>query len=309
MALSRFFASRFLLPNLCHVQSSRGYTFIKKRLVSMEEYLKMSRTSGADYSSILKRLNLREEWPNFQGTTAEVQLLRNLNVQLEYKYIRHGKSFPTYYRIDLMKQRLEYMSTMGMTPREKIKLLKRKPPVLILCEHQVFDSSGMVYLRGIARDGLDFNYVFYPAFPRVACKKPFLESRLESICEELKADKERILKMVMSIPCFSIRANSWDKYQDKTICLHRRTLPEAYDVDSHTFEILPPIYSGLGHFHLLDQLQPDIKIPDLAGNQLSDLLDLSYTSYNGKGKPEDYTEFMNRAYKEEKKYNPPKKYK
>lgn len=268
----------------------------------------MSRTSGAEYPSIMKRLNLQENWPSFKNTTSEVQLLRNLTNELEYKYIRPGKSHPNYYRIELFMQRLNYLSTMGMTPKDKLKLLKRKPPVLVLCQHEIFDSSGMMYLRGVMKEGPEINYIFYPAFPRTACNKALLDSKVESMCETLKANREQVLKTMMSMPCFSINPNVLQKYENKIVCMHKRKLPENFDFDLHTFEIMPPIFSGIHQFHLLNHLD-DIKIPDLPGVELASILDLAYTSYNGKGKPEDFTEFMDRAYKEERKYDPPTKYK
>ena len=166
MALSRYLNCRFLHPKSNHIQQVRSYTYIKKRLVSIEECMRMSRTSGAEYPSIMKRLNLQENWPSFKNTTSEVQLLQNLTNELEYKYIRPGNSHPNYYRIELFMQRLNHLSTMGMTPKDKLKLLKRKPPVLVLCQHEIFDSSGMMYLRGVMKEGPEINYIFYPAFPR-----------------------------------------------------------------------------------------------------------------------------------------------
>ena len=270
----------------------------------MEDYLKMSRTAGAGYSSIMKRLNLIEPRPNFEGTQSEVQLLKNVNSRLEYLYIRPGKSFPAYHRLDLVMQRLEYLSSMGMTPKDKLALLKRQPPVLVVCEHELIDSSGMAYLRGIVKDGPNLKYVFYPAFPRTMYRKPLLDIRLDGICETLKASREQVLKIAMNIPCFSLNSNAWEKYQDKIICMHRQKLPEQFNLDLHTFHVLPPVFSGLLNCHLLNHLESD-QLPDPAGAELSDLLDLTYTAHNGKGKPEDYTEFMNRSYSEEHKYKPP----
>ena len=313
MAAFTFTALRRLLTarnTLC--MQSRSAFFMRKKLVTKEEYLKLSRTAHADYESILRKLNLKENsriisLKEEDGPNHEIQLLRNVNSELEYKYIRRGKSYPVYYRLDLVMQRVNFMSTMGITAKEKLSILRKKPPVLVLCKHQMFDSSGMVYLRGIHKEDQALRYIFHPIFPRVSCRKPSLDNRLEMLCETLKATKEQLLEITIGLPCFSIDISCLEKYKEQIILLHRTMLPQEYDVDCVTFDICPPIFSGLQNLHLIDHQQD--AIPNLTGCELPDILDLSYTSFNGKGNPEGLTEFLLRAYDEEIQYNTPVNFK
>eukprot|EP00112_Aurelia_sp_Birch-Aquarium-sp1_P025384 Seg841.7 transcript_id=Seg841.7/GoldUCD/mRNA.D3Y31 product="hypothetical protein" protein_id=Seg841.7/GoldUCD/D3Y31 len=302
-ALRRLLTAR---NTLC--TQSRSAFFMRKKLVTREEYLKLSRTAAADYESILRKLNLSEHSPSMRdGPNHEIKLLRNVNSELEYKYVRPGRSYPVYYRLDLVMQRVNYMSTMGITSKEKLSILRKKPPVLVLCKHQMFDSSSMVYLRGIHKEGQASRYIFHPLFPRVSCRKPSLDNRLEMLCESLKATKEQVLEITIGLPCFSIDSSCLEKYKEQIILLHRTMLPQEYDVDSVTFDIYPPIFSGLQNLHLFDHQQNDI--PSLTEYELSDILDVSYTSFNGKGNPEGLTEFLLRAYDEEIQYNTPVNFK
>ncbi|XP_065051992.1 uncharacterized protein LOC135681439 [Rhopilema esculentum] len=281
----------------------RNRSFIRKKLVSREECLRISRCAMADYGSILKRLNLSEQWPKFEGTGAALQFLCNENSKLHYMHIRPSNSFPAYYRIELLMQRMQYMSTMGLTPKEKLIALKKKPPVMIVSNKQLIEGSGMVYLRGILKEGSVQRYIFHPVFPRMCIRKTKLDERLDALAKQMEATRRTVLETAMSLPCFSVSANFLNEYGDGIMYLHRKILPKKFDVDCHTINIYPPIFSGLEGLHKRSMI--DVRIPELLGYKLFDLLDTTFETCNGNGCPEDFTDMMLREYNEEFHYNPP----
>ena len=290
------------------LQFVRKRSFIQKMLVSREECLKMSRTSKADYQSILEKLSLSEQWPGFQGTSAEVQLLRHNFSKLDHLYIRPGNSFPTYHRIELIMQRLRYMSKMGLTPKEKLNSIKKNPPVLIIAQKQFLDSSEVVYLRGILNEGLNHRYLFYPVFPRVCTKRAELDERLQHLAASLAATKQQILQTALSIPCFSINSNFLSHYKELMVLLHLKMLPENFDLDTDTLDIHPPTFHKKMQ-HCLAYYQEHNEVPHLEGVKFSDVLDLQYSNSNGQGCAEDVVEFLLRAHNEEFQYKPPVNFK
>lgn len=286
--------------NACRpiLQFSRNKTYIKKKLVSREECLKMSRTSDSDYQSILAKLMLSEQWLEFQGTSAEVQLLKNDTSKLEHLYIRPGNSFPTFHRIEMVMQRLHFMSTMGLTSRQKFSIVKKDPPVLILTKWQFLDSSQMVYLRGILKEGTKQRYFFYPVFPRTRTTKELLDERLDDLALRFAATREQVLHLAMSIPCFSINHKCLGRYRDQLLLLHMKLMPEKFDLDMHSLDVHPPILSR--------NLQT---VQNLEKVQFPDLLESNSAIFNGNGCAEDLSGFLLRSHGEETQYKPPVNFK
>ena len=314
MALFLGFGSRRSLVDVSKcgkpaIQFSRNRSFIQKKLVSRDECLKMSRTSGADFQSILGKMNLIEQWPEFQGTAADVQVLRSSCSALGHSYIRPANSFPACHRIGLVMQRIDYMSKMGLTAKEKRCAIKQNPPLLLLAKEQFCDSSQMVYLRGVLREGSILRYLFYPVFPRTQAKKTVLDNRLNEAAERLATTREQILDIAMSLPCVSISRNAFDTWKDSILLLHLKTLPKGFDMDVHSLDIYPPICSKSMQNLRATLSGTQNQDPFLVGVKFTDLLDTRYSTCNGQGCAEDLTEFLLRSHLEELQYLPPVNFK
>jgi len=302
-------AFRSCVPALEHrnvgFQFSRHRSFIRRKLVSREECLKMSRTSKSDFQSILMRMNLNEQWPDFKGSLAGIQSLESNCSTLSHLYIRPGNSFMAHHRIELIVQRLRFMSKMGLTPKEKLNLIKRNPPLLALVNKKFGDSTQMVYVRGILREDSFIKYLFYPVFPRTFARKPVLDERLDFLANSMGTTREQILHTAMSLPCFSINTASLKEYQDKVIHLHLKMLPRNFDLDAHTVDVYPPILSQ----KLNNLVHGQNDFPNLKGIKFPELFDLSYNASNGAGCAEDLSEFLLRSHCEELQYAQPVNFK
>lgn len=282
---------------------------MQKKLVTREECLKMSRTSKSDYQSILTKMKVREQWPDFQGSSAEVQVLKSNCSTLEHLYIRPGNSFVAYHRMEMIMQRLKFMSQMGLSSKEKLYIIKRSPPLLLLVKKQFCDSSQTVYLRGILKEGSLSKYLFYPIFPRTCARKTVLDYRLDELANSLATTREKMLNIIMSIPCISVNSNSLIEYKEKAILLHMKMLPRRFDMDVHTLDIYPPIYSQKVQYPKVDFFQEQNEFCNLKGVKLSDLLETTYNTSNGPGYPEDLAEFLLRSHCEEPQYLQPVNFK
>lgn len=291
------------------LQIVRNRSFIQKKLVTREECLKMSRTSKSDFQSILAKLKLSEQWPGFERTSAEVQPLKSDLSNLDKLYVRPNNSFPAYHRIEMIMQRLNFMSTMGLSAKEKIIRIKQNPPALILAKRKFLDYSEMVYLRGILREGSKLRYFFYPVFPRTCTKKPVLDDRLDKLAESLTVKRELLLQLAMSMPCFALNCNSLMRYKQQMVMLHFKLMPQEFDTDMHTLDVFPPILSGKIQPKLTELLKNEHTVPNFESFTLQDILDTSYGQYNGAGCAEDLTKFLLRSHSEEFQYTPPVNFK
>ena len=250
-------------------------------------------------------MNLTEQWPDFDGSLADIQALKSNCSTLSHLYIRPANSFMAHHRIELIVQRERFMSQMGLTSKEKLNLMKRNPPVLVLVKKQFGDSTQMVYVRGILRESSFIKYLVYPVFPRTFARKTVLDERLDFLADSMGTTREQILHTTMSLPCFSINTASLKEYEDKVIHLHLKMLPGNFDLDAHTVDVYPPIISQkLNH---LVHGQHDF--PNLKGIKFPELFDISYNASNGVGCPEDLSEFLLRSHCEELQYAPPVNFK
>ena len=292
-----------------NIQFLRNRSFMQKKLVTREECLKMSRTSKSDYQSILTKMKLNEQWPGFQGLSTDLQLLRSNCSTLEHLYIRPGNSFVAYHRMELIMQRLKFMSKMGLSSKEKLYIIKRNPPLLLLVKKQFCDSSEMVYLRGVLKEGSTSKYLFYPIFPRTCAKKTVLDNRLDELANSIAITREQMLNIIMSLPCISINSNSLTEYREKAILVHMKMLPRKFDMDIHTLDIYPPIYSQKVQYPKIDFFQWQNESPNFKEIKLSDILETTYNISNGPGCPEDLAEFLLRSHCEERQYLKPVNFK
>ena len=273
------------------------------------EQLKAARMSRTGYEDLLKGLKLIETKPfDGHGQGYEVQLLKNNCVELDYLFVRRLRKQALFYfhRLDLLLQRVQYLSGTGLTPRDKLSLVKRKPPVFIISRNHSFEGSKMLYLRGLMREDSSFSYLFYPVFPRLFAFQYVTENKMNMISQALGVTQERVIQMVVNLPSFSLDPSVWNNDTDDFIWLHKSKMPDKFDLDRHTAHIHPPIYSNCAqlkekHFSNDHSIDDAMKLPSYS---FTDILDHRYPVCDGIGTPEDLREFVTAAYNSELKIYP-----
>lgn len=233
--------------------------------------------------------------------------LKTFYHELDVIQVRFKQPNVLFLRSELLLQRLEYLKPSGLLPRQKRKLIERSPPVVVFTEDH--EKGTVNYLRGLIRtqkDGVTENaHLFHPCVRMISMSKRELDSRIKTITEELRMAQQSALKMLLELPCFLL--HNTKASPEKIVFLHKYDLPAGYNLDNHTAHIYPPILSaGLDMNPRLFTRDSDEelarKFPKL---MLGDLLDYSYPTYHGRGKPEDLTNFLVGAERRElrPKYN------
>lgn len=233
--------------------------------------------------------------------------LKTFYHELDLIQVRFKQPNVLFLRSELILQRLEYLKPSGLLPRQKRKLIERSPPVVVFTEDH--KRRTVNYLRGLIRtqkDGVTENaHLFHPCVRMISMSKRELDGRLKTITEELRMAQQSALKMLLELPCFLL--HNTEASPEKCVVLHKYDLPAGYNVDNHTAHIYPPILStGLELNPRLFRRDSDEalakKFPKLF---LGDLLDYSYPTHHGRGRPEDLTEFLIGAERRElrPKYN------
>ena len=233
--------------------------------------------------------------------------LKTFYHELDLFQVRFKQPNVLFLRSELILQRLEYLKPSGLLPRQKRKLIERSPPVVVFTED--YEKKTVNYLRGLIRtqkDGVTENaHLFHPCVRMISMSKRELDSRLKTITEELRMAQQSALKMLLELPCFLL--HNTEVSPEKFVVLHKYDLPAGYNLDNHTARIYPPILSaGIEINPRLFTRDSDEqlakKFPKLF---LGDLLDYSYPTHHGRGKPEDLTEFLVGAERRElrPKYN------
>lgn len=233
--------------------------------------------------------------------------LKTFYHELDVIQVRFKQPNVLFLRSELLLQRLEYLKPSGLLPRQKRKLIERSPPVVVFTEDH--EKGTVNYLRGLIRtqkDGVTENaHLFHPCVRMISMSKRELDSCIKTITEELRMAQQSALKMLLELPCFLL--HNTKASPEKFVVLHKYDLPAGYNLDNHTAHIYPPILSaGLDMNPRLFTRDSDEelarKFPKL---MLGDLLDYSYPTYHGRGKPEDLTNFLVGAERRElrPKYN------
>lgn len=210
-------------------------------------------------------------------------------------------------RTELLLQRLEYLKPSGLLPRQKRKLIERSPPALVFTED--LENNKVNYLRGVLRtqkEGvMEDVHLLHRCWRMILMPKKELDNRLKLITEELRMAKESALKLLLHLPCFLLHDSKASK--EKFVVMHKYDLPKGYSLDHHTANIYPPICStGLEINPRLFTRDSDEELAQTFPKLfLGDLLDYSYPTHHGKGKPEDLTKFLiNAEHREQRpKYN------
>lgn len=97
-----------------------------------------------------------------------IELLRNIASNYDYWIVRNHQNIFLYYRLQMMLQRLKFLKSVGMTPRQKLRHIQKNPPLLLLSFTNESFKSSMVYLRGMIPNSEDsFIHVFHPVTRKV----------------------------------------------------------------------------------------------------------------------------------------------
>ena len=246
---------------------------------------------------ILEKMKLRRYrcFSRAEEPLSGLEPLKTFYEDLDVLHVRFKQPNLLFLRTELILQRLEYLKPSGLLPRQKQKLIQRSPPVLVFSEDH--ENKRVNYLRGVIRtekEGgvMENTHLFHPCVRMISMSKRELDSRIKTITEELKMAQESALKMLVKLPCFLL--HNTEGSPEKFIVLHKYELPKGYSLDHHTARIHPPVYStGLELNPRLFTRDSDEelaqKFPKLL---LGDLLDYSYPTHHGKGRPEDLTDFL-----------------
>ena len=250
-----------------------------------------------DLELLMKHMKL-DRYERFSGmlpSTSCAELLANRCEDMDYKMIRSKQPFFLNYRVDLLKQRVQFMEEMKLTPLQKRRDVERNPPVLMLS----FENQGFTvhYLRGLIHGGEDANgsakfvHFLYECRPKLRSYVFEIESKIDFICKELGITNTCALKMAINMPCFLL----WNinKTTEEFRVIHRDYgLPIGYNLDFHTAPIYPPIMKPsfrLKHGLLTNEPSEQLA-SDLDLFSMSDILE--YRFERPQQKPEDLSRFL-----------------
>lgn len=250
-----------------------------------------------DFEMLLKHMKIgrHEKFAGQQPTTFCAELLANRCEDMDYKLVRKKQPFFLNYRVSLLRERVEFMQEMKITPLQKRREVERHPPGLMLS----FEDQGFTvhYLRGLiysgkdASDGAKIVYFLYKCHPNLGNYVFNIESNLALICKDLGVTNTGALKMAVNMPCFLL----WnvDKVLDKFRVLHRDYgLPSGYNIDFHTAHVYPPMMKAsfkLPHKVLTNQPSPQL-VKELDLFSISDILENKFA--HPFAKPGDLSKFL-----------------
>lgn len=280
-ALQLHFYSLYYIRGLC---SSRSYT-VKSDLKLILTKMK------------LKRFHIFEREPNL---CKYLEPLKNNHEELDLIHVRQRQPNLLYLRTELLLQRLHFLRPIGITKREKRKLIERSPPVLLLV-NKFKNAESVSYLRGIigAKTDSERVHVLHPCSVMVVASSSRLRQRVNLIEEELGMAQQSVLKFLLKMPCFLLK--EINHIPEKFRFIHRFHLPEGFNPDKHTAEVYPPVFGATKRVNprLFVKEADDDLAKMYADLKLSDILDYSYPEHHGKGMPEDLTKFLISAEQDE----------
>lgn len=286
--------------------SNGGCRYVSKRVGSIP---KIYRRKSKLEAIILEKMKL-QRYRCFEKSEEPLSGLEPLKTDyhdLDLIHVRFKQPNLLFLRSELLLQRLEYLKPSGLLARQKRKLIERSPPVLVFTED--LENDKVNYLRGVIRtqkEGVEENvHLLHQSSRLLVMTKKELDSRMKVITEELRMAVKSALKMLLHLPCFLLH-DTKDSPEKFTV-MHKYDLPKGYSIDHHTAHIYPPVYSaGLEINPRLFTIDSDEELAQtLPKLSLGDLLDYSYPTHHGKGKPEDLTNFLIDAERREirPKYN------
>lgn len=123
------------------------------------------------YAGMKLKFVEEEEKSNEPG----IELLRNIASNYDYWIVRSHQNLFLYYRLQMMLQRLQFLKTIGLTPRQKLRQIQKNPPLLLFSFTNDTFKSSMVYLRGMLPHAeKNFIHIFHPVTRRVSRQKTVL---------------------------------------------------------------------------------------------------------------------------------------
>ena len=277
-------SSRLLAP-----QSKSGYLLYRSLIVGPR---KLTFGKKTDLEVLIKHMKLgrHEKFAGAIPSTFCAELLANRCEDMDYKMVRERQPFFLNYRLDLLKQRVRFMESMKVTPRQKRRNVERNPPVLMVSYAD--GGFSVCYLRGLIRCGeTKYVHFLYRCYPKLRSYVFEIDSKLSSICKELGITSEGALRMAIHMPCFLL----WnvDKATEEFRVIHRDSgLPLGYNIDYHTAPIYPPILQSsirLNHGLLTNNVNPQL-LDKLELFSMADILE--YRFAGPRGRPEDLSSFL-----------------
>ena len=256
----------------------------------------------SDLNPVLKKMKLKrfQMFERDPSLCLRLEPLRYIHEDLDLIHVRQRQPNVLYLRTELLLQRLNFLKPIGITAREKRKLIERSPPVLLLSDN--FANSGKVsYLRGVigAESETERVHILHPCSPMVVASSARLLQRVNLIQEDLGMAQQTVLKFLLKMPSFLLRGT--EQMAEKFRLIHRFSLPDGFNLDQHTAEVYPPVFGAT------KKVNPRLFMRDVDENlvktlttlHLSDILDYSYPEHHGKGRPEDLTKFLISAEQDE----------
>lgn len=245
----------------------------------------------------MMKLERHQKFCGILPTSSCVELLANTCEDMDYKMVRNRQPFFLHYRVDLLLQRVRYLETLKLTPRQKRREIERHPPVFMLTFSP--EDYPVNYLRGLIHCGEDvdgkskFVHLLYHCWPKLRSYAFQIENNLSAVCQELGITDHRALQMAINMPCFLL----WniEKSHEQFRLIHRdQGLPFGYNLDLHSAAIFPPMLNPTFKldYRLLTNKPDNGLVDSLEHFTLSNILDYKFSRPNGRGKPEDLSMFL-----------------
>lgn len=297
--IPRMFGSgKTILPIALRAGKSRSLKISTRSLYS----------SSTELEKYLKKLKLGrfECFQQSKPSQPCVEILKNIHDDLDIVHVRTRQPQVLYLRTELLLQRIRYLEPIGITSRQKRKLIEQNPPALVL-DYDPDRAEGQVsYLRGVVRRAEEnptgevkgnerFTHILHPCSSLIVMRALDLRNHLEFIQEQLGMSLQSALRLILNTPSFLIRQRL--QMKENFFFIHKHILPTGFDLDYHTAELHPPIYRRNNLLHPL--VHTKLSTEDMASSapslSLRDVLDYEYKENHGKGQPEDLVEFLTRA--------------
>ncbi|XP_032220724.1 uncharacterized protein LOC116603514 [Nematostella vectensis] len=246
------------------------------------------------------KLGRHQSFRNVKRSGQYLEVLKNNHEELDTVHVRIRQPQVLFLRIELLLQRIRYLEPLGLTPRQKRKLVEKSPPTMVLDFDPEVNEGGQVsYIRGVVRQDTDIVHILHPCPLMVVMRAFDLKNQVSLIQAQLGMAQQTALRLLLNMPCFLLHGR--EKMSERFQSIHKFSLPVGFSLDYHTAELHPPVYNhrlGVNRRVFTTGASDELvnSIPTLT---LSDVLDYSYPEHNGKGKPEDLVEFLAHAERRE----------
>ena len=114
--------------------------------------------------------DLKLKFVEEKAATSEpgIELLRNISANYDYWIVRNHQVLLLYYRLQILMQRVEFLKSVGLDEKQKLRNIQKYPPVLLFSFTDNSYDAKMVYLRGLVRKNeTEFIHLFHPVTRKV----------------------------------------------------------------------------------------------------------------------------------------------